>query len=491
MAQKYGAADGSTSDISGTGATQFNTFEYKRKALIETKEAEYFGMLGDTETLSKHYGQSLKKYHYLPLLDPRNINDQGIDASGIVITHKVVITVTYTLVGTVTSPVVPAGTTYTIEGQGGSAALALTDAQNNAILKWVAQGYTEAVYATIEAEVIADGGAGNVAVTPATATVGVQALYGGSKHPGYIMGKMPTLSETGGEVNRVGFKRLELEGDISDFGFYYEWSKDSMEFDTDKDLYSHINRESVRGAREITEDLIQNDLLAAAGVIRYTGDASSIATTGYNATAASNSIVTYDDLVRLGVTLDENRCPKDTKAITGSRDTDIKTIGAGRYMFIGSEMIPTLMRLTDYHSEAAFVPVKEYGNAGADGKYKDALHGEIGSVGPFRIIVVPEMMGYVGEGEIIQAAGSGYLNDGVNYNVYPMLAVGSGSFAHIRFQTSQGTADKFKIIVRKPGTFANPSDPFEKIGYSSIQFWQGTLVLRPEWIGVVNTLALG
>ena len=399
MSHVYG--DGTNSTV----GNQFNTFEYKRKALIETAKAEYFSMLGDTETLSKHFGQKIKKYHYLPLLDDRNINDQGLDASG---------------------------------------------------------------------AVIADGN-----------------IYGSSKDPGVIAGKLPTLSESGGRVNRVGFKRIEIEGTIADYGFFYEWSKDSMDFDTDKDLYMHINRESVRGARELSEDIIQMDLLGAAGVVKFAGDATTQATVGYNADATLNSLVTYDDLVKLGITLDDNRCPKDTKAVTGSRDTDIQNIQSARYMFIGSEMIPTLMRMTDYHGAKAFVEVKNYGDAGTSGKYKNALHGEVGAVAGFRFIVVPEMMGYVGGGELVGAGDTSFLNDGTNYNVYPMLAVGSGSFANIKFQTSGNTSDKFKIIVRKPGTFANPEDPYEKIGYSSIQFWQGTLILRSEWIAKILTLAKG
>jgi len=490
MADEILYGTGSDSSISGAGATQFNTFEYKRKALIETAKAEYFSMLGDTETLTKHYGKTIKKYHYLPLLDERNLNDQGLDASGTAIKYSRVLTITYTLVGDTTSPVVPAGTVYTISGQGVDAAAAQTDIEAAAIVKWTQQGFTPGNYATMSAEVIGDGGSTNVDLTFGAGTEGVVALYGNSKTPGYISGKLPTLTESGGRVNRVGFKRIEIEGSIANYGFFYEWSKDSMDFDTDKELYTHINRENVRGARELSEDILQLDLLAGGTTIRYTGDATSIASTGYNATAALNSEVTYDDLVRLGVTLDENRCPKDTKAVTGSRDTDISIIAAARYLFIGSELIPTVMRMTDYHSTKAFVPVEKYADSGASGKYKNALHGEIGSVAGLRLIVVPEMMGYTGGGEVLGADAS-WLNDGVNYNVFPMVAVGSGSFANIKFQSSGNTSDKFKIIVRKPGTFANVDDPYEKIGYSSIQFWQGTLLLRPEWIGNVLTMARG
>ena len=380
-----------------TIGTQFNTYEYKRKALIETSKVEYFGQLGDVESLTKNYGQKIKKYHYLPLLDNRNINDQGLDATGAVIAN------------------------------------------------------------------------GN--------------LYGSSKDPGVISGKLPTLSETGGRVNRVGFKRVEIEGDIAQYGFFYEWSEDSLNFDTDTDLYSHINRESLRGAREISEDIAQMDLLDAAGVVKYIGaSAVSIATV--------SDIVTYNDLVKLGVTLDDNRCPKDTKAIKGSQDTDVINIPSARYAFIGSELIPTFMRMTDYHGDRAFVPVEKYAKM-ENGKYTNTLHGEIGAVGPFRLVVVPEMMGYKGKGIAVGSAvnGSTLLGNGTKIDVYPILVVGSGSFAKINFQSSGSTNDKFKIIVRKPGTFANPEDPYEKIGYSSIQFWQGTMILRPEWIAKVLTAA--
>lgn len=388
---KYG--NGTNSTI----GTQFNTYEHKRKALIETAQVEYFGQLGDVETLTKNYGQKIKKYHYLPLLDDRNINDQGLDATGAVIVK------------------------------------------------------------------------GN--------------LYGSSKDPGVISGKLPALSEAGGRVNRVGFKRLEIEGEIAQYGFFYEWSEEALDFDTDNELYSHINRESVRGAREVSEDILQMDLLDAAGVVKYMGaSAVSLATVA--------DVITYNDLVKLGVTLDDNRCPKDTKALKGSQDTDIINIGSARYAFIGSELIPTLMRMTDYHGDKAFVPVEKYAKI-ENGKYMNTLHGEIGSVAGFRFVVVPEMMQYKGQGVAIASAvnGSSLLSDGTKIDVYPILVVGSGSFAKINFQSSGTTNDKFKIIVRKPGTFANPEDPFEKIGYSSIQFWQGTMILRPEWIAKVLTAA--
>lgn len=468
---KYG--DGTNSTV----GTQFNTYEYKRKALIETAQVEYFGQLGDVETLTKNYGQKIKKYHYLPLLDDRNINDQGLDATGATIvttgwsvTYPGLVFNVANADKTTTAATINANVgnklvaTAGADGSGGTGLATITLSINTAT--YDSDAKKDAVVA-LNLGVVVQQGSGN--------------LYGSSKDPGVISGKLPALSEAGGRVNRVGFKRLEIEGDIAQYGFFYEWSEEALNFDTDADLYSHINRESVRGAREVSEDILQMDLLDAAGVVKFMG-------TSAVSLATVNTVIAYNDLVKLGVTLDDNRCPKDTKAIKGSQDTDVVNIGSARYAFIGSELIPTLMRLTDYHGDRAFVPVEKYAKI-ENGKYMNTLHGEIGSVAGFRFVVVPEMMQYKGQGVAIASAvdGSTLQSDGTNIDVYPILVVGSGSFAKINFQSSGTTNDKFKIIVRKPGTFANPEDPFEKIGYSSIQFWQGTMILRPEWIAKVLT----
>ena len=70
--------DGTNSSI----GPQLNTYYYDKKALIDVVKEQYFQQLADTTSMPKHYGKTIKKYHYLPLLDDRNINDQGIDATG-------------------------------------------------------------------------------------------------------------------------------------------------------------------------------------------------------------------------------------------------------------------------------------------------------------------------------------------------------------------------------------------------------------------------
>lgn len=379
-------AGGTPSTVGG----QIRTDVYEKRALIELRKTQFFGQLANVKSMPKHMGKIMKMFHYLPLLDDENINDQGLDAGGAVITN------------------------------------------------------------------------GN--------------LYGSSKDVGSIPGKMPVLSESGGRVNRVGFKRKEIEGSISKFGFFDEYTQESLDFDTDADLLMHINREMLNGAGEITEDLLQIDLLMSAGVVKYAGAAT------LDSEVDDTSIVTYDDLLRLSIDLDNNRTPKQTKVINGTRMVDTKTIAGGRVMYVGSEMQPTLEALVDLHGNQAFIPIQKYGAGGT------ILPGEIGTVGYFRIVVVPEMMKFAGAGADASITSTHY-ETGELYDVFPMLVVGDASFSTIGFQTD-GKTVKFKIKHSKPGSEASYAlDPYGETGFMSIKWFYGFLLERAERIAMIKTAA--
>lgn len=339
-------------------------------------------------------GKTIKVYEYIPLLDIRNINDQGIDAAGVVIAN------------------------------------------------------------------------GN--------------LYGSSKDIGTITSKLPVLTENGGRVNRVGFTRITREGSIAKFGFFTEFTQESIDFDSDSDLMSHLSRELVNGAHEITEAVLQKDLLANAGVIVYSGTATTNGTiTGVGGTP---SVVSYANLMRLDSILSDNRTPKQTKVITGSRNIDTKVINGGRVMYIGSELTPLLKGMVDLFSNAAFVSVQHYADAGT------VLNGEIGSIDNFRFVEVPEMLHWAGVGAA-EGVNPGYRATGGFYDVFPMLCVGDGSFATIGFQTD-GKTVKFNVMTKMPGReTADRNDPYGETGFSSIKWYYGFLAKRPERIGLIKTVA--
>ena len=453
-----------TATTSTVGPQIYAEFYYKR-ALVEAAKEAYFGQLADVTSMPKHFGKTIKLFHYLPILDDRNINDQGIDAGGISTQAGFVANETYLKhVISVTAPAALGGMTYYFEGvaTGADAATAAGLAEvlaQGKVRGWAASvGITAANYANVATAL---GNAGYTvdanevdSVTAAGASYGN--IYGSSKDVGTITGKLPALSETGGRVNRVGMKRLTIEGTIEKFGFFEEYSQDSLDFDNDMELEGHITSEAVKAANEITEDQLQIDLLNGAGVVRFTGNAVSVATLngGTAAQLAAGTtldLMTYDDLVKLGIELDNNRTPKNTKVITGSRMIDTRVVNGARYAYIGSELLPTIMRMTDYHGERAFIPVAQYGAA------TTVARGEVGAVADFRFIVVPEMMHWEAAGanvsDVTDEACYWSSNSAgqAKVNVYPVLVVGDGSFTTIGFQTD-GKTVKFKIKHVKPGS---------------------------------------
>ena len=445
---------------------QLIPFYWQRKALIDLKKEQFFGQLADTTSMPKHFGKTIKRYHYIPLLDDRNINDQGIDATGQSVADEVTITITD-----------PAGDTRYVVGNGANAAAALTDAKAKAVSLFKNIGTFDTNYATTVTAMTA----ANWSVVEGTAVNNGGNLYGSSKDVGTIVGKLPAISETGGRVNRVGFTRLTLEGTIDNFGFFDEYTEDSVQFDNDADLMQHISRETLRAANYIVEAQIQIDLLNGANVVYYGGDATSISElTGE--TGATASVLDYETLVRVETILNNNLCPKDTTLISGSRMVDTRTIGAARYAYVGSELKMQLLKMKNFHNEAAFIPVQQYAEAGK------TASGEIGSIGNYRFIENPNMFHWDGAGATV-TNNSGYLESNGKYNVYPVLVVGSGSFTTIGFQTD-GENTKFKILHKAPGNeMANRNDPYGKIGFYSIQWWYGTMILRPEWIACIKVVA--
>lgn len=370
---------------------QIVTAYYQRQALTELRKEQFFTQLAHAQSIPANYGKTIKRFHYMPILDDRNVNDEGIDATGAKIVN------------------------------------------------------------------------GN--------------LYGSSKDIGTVPAKLPVLGENGGRVNRVGVTRLELEGTFEKFGFFTEYTRDSLNFDTDADLLMHINRELLTAANQITEDALGIDLINNAGTIRYAGDATSRAEIG------QGDIVEYVDFMRLAIDLDNNRTPKHTTLLTGTRNIDTKVVPAARYLYVGSEAIPTLRAMTDLHNNPAFISAEHYA-AGTT-----LANGEIGQIDQFRVIVNPNMPVWSGGGATLASGDDAvYYNNGTNYDVLPMLVVGDESFATITFQTSGNTV-KFEINHKKPGENLDRLDPYGETGFISIRWFYGFMALRPERIALIMTAA--
>ena len=332
-----------------------------------------------------------------------------------------------------------------------------------------------------------DRNANDQGIDASGATIANGNLYGSSKDVGTITGKLPLVGENGGRVNRVGFTRLSREGSIHKFGFFYEFTQESMDFDSDDELKDHLARELMNGAVQMTGAVLQKDLLAAPGVVLYAGAATSDdEITGEVVSNVPASILSYRNIMRLDQILTDNRTPKQTKVITGSRMIDTKVIPAGRIAYVGSELVPRLKEMTDLFGNKAFIEVQHYGDAGT------ILNGEIGSIDAFRFIQVPEMLSWAGAGADVHT-NPGFRSTTVlgteKYDVFPVLVIGDDSFNTIGFQTD-GKSVKFNVLTKMPGNAtADRNDPYGETGFSSIKWYYGILIKRPERIGLIKCVA--
>ena len=425
MALEYGTGANGASNIGAQARTDF----YFKKALIKVRDIQYFMPLADVRAMPKHHGKTIKQDVYQPLLDSLNVSDQGLDAAGLIITQ---------------------GKWKGYTGQG----VEVTGGTG-----WVASTATTLGYFGTEAQALAH----------ATADISLELggnIYGSSKDIGVIIDRLPALTENGGRVNRVGFTRTQITGSLIKQGFFTEYTQESLDFDSDSELLSHITEEMMVGATEMTEAQLQKDLINEAttnGTVQYPGVVTS--------KAAVAAAVDYDDLMTLSSALDNNKTPRTTKIISGSRMTDTKTVMGGRVMYIGPDLIPLVRKMQDIGNGGVgtgFIGVEKYADA------TTIMNGEIGSVDQFRFVVVPEML----------HSEKGGASDSA---VYPMLCVGDGSFTTIGFQTD-GKTLKFTTTHKKPGKeTADVNDPYGEKGFYSIKWYYGFMALRPERLGIIWT----
>ena len=427
MAQVYGT--GSNSTIGAQARTDF----YFKKALIKVRDIQYFMPLADVRAMPKHHGKTIKQDVYQPLLDKLNVNDQGLDAAGLIIPAKAAQRFkAFTIAG--------------VEVTGGTGHTA-------------ASATTTGFYATA---------ANAAAATNAAAVLELGGnIYGSNKDVGVIANRLPALTENGGRVNRVGFTRTQITGSLIKQGFFTEYTQESLDFDSDSELMSHITEEMLVGATEMTEAQLQKDLINTAtssGTVQFPGTVTTKATVA--------AVVDYDDLMTLSIALDNNKTPRQTKIISGSRMTDTKTVMGGRVMYIGPDLIPLVRKMKGIDTGSAvgsgFIGVEKYADA------TTILNGEIGSVDQFRFVVVPEM-------QFSQKGGASAAD------IYPMLCVGDGAFTTIGFQTD-GKSLKFTTTHKKPGKeTADVNDPYGEKGFYSIKWYYGFMALRPERLGILWT----
>jgi N4-gp56 family major capsid protein len=470
MTQIYG--NGTNSSIGEQLVT-----EHYAEALVlkEVAKKEVFGKLANTFRMPKNKGKTIEFYHYMPLLSDININDQGIDANGLTTSFESTIEIKNPALKNVGNEWV----SYWAVGNHASVdATAIANAKAKAVDIFKRLGVFNTDYATTKAALLALNPPW--VITENASVNGAGNLYGSSKDPTYITSKMPVLGELGGYVNRVGSKRIKLTGTFAKYGFYTQWSEESELFDSDVQLATHRRREVMYAASEIQEDLLQIDLLNSAGVVIYGGSATSKAT--ISGEVGSESLLTYDDFVKLDIQLDINRCPRNTTVVTGSKMTDTKTINSARFMYVAPQVVSQLTKMVDNFGLPALTEYRHYADRVTE------VGDELGSIRGFRIIVHQEMMVFEGAGATV-SNNAGYMFTGNKYDVYPLLVVGDESFTTIGFKTG-GKGSKVEIHTFEPKSqvsFSN--DPYGSSGFTSLQWYYGFVCFRPERIAMLLTVA--
>ena len=223
MALEYGTGANGASNVGAQARTDF----YFKKALIKVRDIQYFMPLADVRSMPKHHGKTIKQDVYQPLLDSLNVSDQGLDAAGLITIQ---------------------GKWKGYTGQG----VEVTGGTG-----WVAATATTAGYFGTKVQALAH----------ATADVALELggnIYGSAKDIGVIVDRLPALTENGGRVNRVGFTRTQITGSLIKQGFFTEYTQESLDFDSDSELMSHITEEMLVGATELTEAQLQKDLINTA-----------------------------------------------------------------------------------------------------------------------------------------------------------------------------------------------------------------------------------
>lgn len=311
-------------------------------------------------------------------------------------------------------------------------------------------------------------------------------LYGSSRDIGVIADRLPALGEQGGRVNRVGFKRLTIQGTMQKYGFFYEFTQDALNFDTQADLLQNMSREAVRGATQLQEAMLQKDLLDNCGTVYVPGtgfaDWDTDTTTSLKASVDDSAIPTYKDFMKFKLMLDDLRVPGSTSMFTGTRYIDTKTIPSARFAFISNALLPMLEQVKDFNNQPAWVPVEQY----AAGGYTHPK--EVGKIGNFRFVVVPEALYWGGAGAA-PANNSIHRATSNKLDVYPILVIGEDAFTTIGFQTN-GRDGKIKVMTKMPGLeTASFDDPYGSRGFTSMQWWYGFLAQRPERLACMYTVA--
>ena len=180
-------------------------------------------------------------------------------------------------------------------------------------------------------------------------------LYGGSRSVVDVSAGMPLLAEGAGRANRVGMTRITLEGTLTRMGAFLEYT-DEVELFSDQKMEVQYYEKMGELAAELYDDYLQTELLGAGGMECYGGAATSLLElTGDDGTP---SVLSFDLVRKVQVSLKANLAKKHTSIITGSTKVGTVPVNASWFAYCGSTSTIELEKLKDDFDERAFTPAR-------------------------------------------------------------------------------------------------------------------------------------
>ncbi len=290
--------------------------------------------------------------------------------------------------------------------------------------------------------------------------------YGSSRDIGTVTTGMPTLAEGAGRVNRVGVTKTTIETSFQRLGNFLEYSDEVEKFSEDS-VQIHYREELGYMAGQVQDDLVQIDMLNAAGITAISGTKADLSL------LVDGDFPTYNLIRQTCKQLFINKAIKNKTLIDGSTKIDTRTINSAWLAFISSDMKYILEELKNNDGNAAWIPAYKYAAAGTLAK------GEVGAIHDTRFVEAPRMMNHATGSVIAGETGNG--NSGVmQIDASAILYVTEDSFATV------GLAGNKKITfkAKAPGS-PTELDPYGLKGLFSYSFFYASIALRPERIAVI------
>jgi len=417
---------------------QINDQFWSKGAIKEAMRKRTFTQLGDKLTQPKHYSDIIVKERHFPVFHPMNQIDNGINAN------------TATLLKSVWFA-------YNTAGE----------------MVGDATGY--------RTQADADGVAG----ADVTKTMsGAGNLFNGDAEYAVLSGAYPTLPEEGGNVNAVNARSIVLKGQVNEFGLHMKFTQKSIDMDSRVGVLAQKSKDLGEAKGDVFEAQTQSDLINASEINRTIAMGTGSGTAGTTIGAmADGNVLSFGDLRLMEQALKQALVPKDTKIISGSKNTATVVVGKAYYVYVGQQLYPTLQDM-QHGGVNVWEPIESY----YDGARGNVAEGEIGRIGSFRFIEVDNMQNYAGAGADATGDAVMYSSNATNfgnsngagttpkYDVFPVLFVGSDAFATVGFA---GDSSRIKTAMPKPDA---TNDPFGKKGSMSIAWYFGTLIYRAERI---------